>query len=104
MGARPPRAPLFSDENIDNANGWTGNRRSEGEIDAMIAHLGQSVEEVGGKVCSALMDSFFSTSIITRLAHYIGQGNHILVLRSCSDYLPLMYLSYLRYGVQWSEM
>jgi hypothetical protein len=59
LGARPPRAPLLSDENIDNANSWTGYRRSEGEIDAMIAHLGQLVEEVGGKVCSAITDSCF---------------------------------------------
>jgi hypothetical protein len=42
--------------------------------------------------------------MIIRLAHYFGQGNHIPVLQSCSDYLRLMYLSYLRYGVQWLEM
>lgn len=59
LGARPPRAPLFSGENIDNTNSWTGDQRSEGEIDAMIAHLGQLVEEIGGKVCSAVTDSFF---------------------------------------------
>ena len=59
MGTRPPRAPLLSDEDIDNTNGWTGDQRSEGEIDAMIAHLGQLVEEVGGKVCLAVSGSCF---------------------------------------------
>jgi hypothetical protein len=57
LGARPPRAPLFTNEDFDNVNDWTGDRRTEGEIDAKIAHLGQLVEEVGGKVLSAVNGS-----------------------------------------------
>lgn len=53
MGGRPPRAPLFAHEDFDNINDWTGNRRTEAEIDAMIVHIRQLVEEVGGKVLSA---------------------------------------------------
>ncbi|KAH9961331.1 GTP-binding protein 1 [Russula dissimulans] len=54
LGARPPRAPLLANEDLDNANDWTGERRTEIEIDAMIVHLGQLVEEVGGKICILL--------------------------------------------------
>jgi len=54
LGARPPIAPLFSNENLDDADGWTGERRTEVEIDSMIAHLGQLAEELGGKACTLL--------------------------------------------------
>lgn len=47
-------APLFSNENLDDADGWTGERRIEVEIGSMIAHLGQLAEELGGKVLSAV--------------------------------------------------
>jgi hypothetical protein len=72
----------------------------------MMVHLNQSVEEVGGKVCSAVTHPliFFFSLMIIRLVHYFGWGNHILVLQSCFGYLRLMYLSYLKYGVRWSEM
>lgn len=54
LGARPPRAPLFANEDYENANDWTGNQRTDAEIDAMIDHIGQLVEEVGGKVLPAV--------------------------------------------------
>jgi hypothetical protein len=54
LGARPPRAPLFANEDYENVKDWTGNQRTEAEIDAMIDHIGQLVEEVGGKVQSAV--------------------------------------------------
>jgi hypothetical protein len=50
LGARPPTTPLFSGEDLDKADGWTGDRRTEVEVDAMIACLCQLVEDVGGKV------------------------------------------------------
>jgi len=59
LGARPPRAPLLADENLDNVNDWAGERRTEVEIGAMIAHLGRLVEEVGGKVLSVLNGTAF---------------------------------------------
>jgi hypothetical protein len=75
LGARPPRAPLFSDEDLDSADGWTGDRRIEIEIDAMIAHLGQLVEEVGGKVFSQLTDtSFLSWKRLSGLHVITGRG------------------------------
>jgi hypothetical protein len=52
LGVRPPRAPLFGQEDINNADGWVGEERTEAEIDMMTAHLGQLLEEVGGKVLS----------------------------------------------------
>ncbi|KAI0305613.1 P-loop containing nucleoside triphosphate hydrolase protein [Multifurca ochricompacta] len=54
LGSRPPRAPLFADEDLDSNDGWTGERRTETEIDTMIARLGQLVEEVGGKACTLI--------------------------------------------------
>ncbi|KAF8502050.1 GTP-binding protein 1 [Russula emetica] len=54
LGARPPRAPLFANEDYENVNDWSGNQRTEAEIDAMIDHIGQLVEEVGGKACTLL--------------------------------------------------
>jgi hypothetical protein len=61
LGARPPRAPLFANEDYENVNDWSGNQRTEAEIDAMIDHIGQLVEEVGGKVFFAVKanPSFF---------------------------------------------
>jgi hypothetical protein len=52
LGARPPTTPLLSGEDLDKADGWTGDRRTEVEVDAMIARLCQLVEDVGGKVYS----------------------------------------------------
>jgi hypothetical protein len=49
---------LFANEDLDDVNDWTGDRRTEAEIDAMIAHLDQLVEEVGGKVISVVKGSF----------------------------------------------
>jgi hypothetical protein len=57
LGARPPITPLFFDEDLDNADNWTGNRRTEGDVDAMIVRLCQLVEDVGGKVFSSVTDS-----------------------------------------------
>jgi hypothetical protein len=54
LGARPPRTPLFANEDYENVNDWTGNQRTEAEVDAMIDHISQVVEEVGGKVLSAV--------------------------------------------------
>ncbi|KAH9002118.1 GTP-binding protein 1 [Lactarius hatsudake] len=51
IGARPPRAPLFTNEDLDSADGWTGEGRTEAEVDTMIDHIDQLVEEVGGKAC-----------------------------------------------------
>ena len=59
LGARPPRAPLFAHEDIDNADGWAGEERTEAEIDIMLAHLSQLVDEVGGKVHSSVNDRAF---------------------------------------------
>ena len=50
IGACPPRAPLYANENLDSADGWTGDERTEAEIDTMIERVVQLVEEVGGKV------------------------------------------------------
>jgi hypothetical protein len=50
IGARPPRAPLYANEGFDSADGWTGDERTEAEIDIMIDRTVQLVEEVGGKV------------------------------------------------------
>jgi hypothetical protein len=50
IGARPPRAPLYASEDLDSADGWTGDERTESEIDIMIDRTVQLVEEVGGKV------------------------------------------------------
>ncbi|KAH9978747.1 P-loop containing nucleoside triphosphate hydrolase protein [Lactifluus volemus] len=49
LGARPPSAPLFANEDINNADGWAGDERTEAEIDMMTTRLSQLVEEVGGK-------------------------------------------------------
>ncbi|KAH9047892.1 GTP-binding protein 1 [Lactarius hengduanensis] len=51
IGARPPRAPLFTNEDLDSADGWTGEGRTEAEVDTMIDRIDQLVEEVGGKAC-----------------------------------------------------
>ncbi|KAN0133983.1 P-loop containing nucleoside triphosphate hydrolase protein [Lactarius tabidus] len=51
IGARPPRAPLYASKDLDNADGWTGDERTESEIDIMIDRTVQLVEEVGGKAC-----------------------------------------------------
>ncbi|KAH9998517.1 P-loop containing nucleoside triphosphate hydrolase protein [Russula compacta] len=56
LGARPRRAPLTANEDLYNVDGWTGNQKTEAEIDSMIAHLGQLVEEVGGKACTLLRE------------------------------------------------
>ena len=50
IGARPPRPSLFANEDLDSADGWTGEKRTEAEIDTMIDRVEQLVEEVGGKV------------------------------------------------------
>ncbi len=50
IGACPPRASLFANEDLDGADGWTGEERTEAEVDIMIDRIGQLVEEVGGKV------------------------------------------------------
>ena len=50
LGARPPTISILSDGDLDKADGWTGCRRTEDEVDAMIARLCQLVEDVGGKV------------------------------------------------------
>ncbi|KAI9442243.1 GTP-binding protein 1 [Lactarius indigo] len=65
IGARPPRAPLFANEDLDSADGWTGEERTEAEVDTMIDNVGQLVEEVGGKVHFQY----------TRLASYSAPGN-----------------------------
>ena len=52
IGSRPPRAPLYANEDLDNADGWTGEERTEAEMDTMIDRIVQLVEEVGGKVHS----------------------------------------------------
>ena len=52
IGSRPPRAPLYANEDLDSADGWTGRERTEAEIDTMIDRIVQVVEEVGGKVHS----------------------------------------------------
>lgn len=49
IGARPPRATLYANEDLDNADGWTGDERTEAEVDTMIDRTAQLVEEVGGK-------------------------------------------------------
>jgi hypothetical protein len=52
LGARPPSAPLFANEDINNADGWAGDERTETEVEVMTTRLSQLVEEVGGKVQS----------------------------------------------------
>lgn len=52
IGSRPPRAPLYANEDLNSADGWTGEERTEAEIDIMIERTVQLVEEVGGKVYS----------------------------------------------------
>ncbi|KAI0268718.1 GTP-binding protein 1 [Gloeopeniophorella convolvens] len=51
LGARPPRAPLFANEDLDHADGWVGEDRTDAEIDTMVTNLTQLVEEIGGKAC-----------------------------------------------------
>ncbi|KAI9463659.1 GTP-binding protein 1 [Lactarius psammicola] len=51
IGARPSRTSLFAKEDLDSADGWTGEERTEAEVDTMVDHVGQLVEEVGGKAC-----------------------------------------------------
>lgn len=68
LGVRPPRAPLFAHEDIDNADGWAGEERTAAEIDMMIGHLSQLVDEIGGKVQSAVDDRASSLKPTFRLA------------------------------------
>ena len=50
IGARPPRPSLFANEHLDGADGWTGEERTEAEVNTMIDRIDLLVEEVGGKV------------------------------------------------------
>ncbi len=59
------RAPLFANEVLDTADGWTGEERIEAEIDTMIERIGQLVEEVGGKVHFLYSRSSSSQALIS---------------------------------------
>ncbi|KAI0319165.1 P-loop containing nucleoside triphosphate hydrolase protein [Amylostereum chailletii] len=49
VGAQPPRDKLFANEALDDADGWLGPDRTEGEVQALKESLRRAVEEVGGK-------------------------------------------------------
>ena len=105
IGARPPRAPLYANENLDSADGWTGDERTEAEIDTMIERVVQLVEEVGGKVFLAFEMLFRSVIDITfRLVSYSELGSLTPELLFCYDYLRPTCLSHQRYDVRWLAM
>ena len=105
IGARPPRAPLYANENLDSADGWTGDERTEAEIDTMIERVVQLVEEVGGKVLLAFEILFRSgIDLIFRLVSYFALGILTPELLFCYDYLRPTCLSHQRYDVRWLAM
>ncbi|KAI0063582.1 GTP-binding protein 1 [Artomyces pyxidatus] len=51
LGAQPPRDILFSNDSIDDADGWIGVERTEDQVESLRANITRAVEDLGGKVC-----------------------------------------------------
>ncbi|KAJ7647327.1 GTP-binding protein 1 [Roridomyces roridus] len=49
IGLQPPHSKLFAGELTDDADGWSGVSRSDGELDAIHQGITAIVEEIGGK-------------------------------------------------------
>ncbi|KAJ7579139.1 GTP-binding protein 1 [Mycena floridula] len=70
IGAQPPHNLLFLGELADDADGWAGIERKTEEIEILVQHITNVVEEVGGKTCvlyEAKSGKHPRTSLLLRL-------------------------------------
>jgi len=52
IGQQPPHAKLFSNELSDDCDGWSGVPRTPDDIDRLRTAIIETLEEIGGKVCT----------------------------------------------------
>lgn len=51
LGAQPPAAKLLDRSLTDEMDGWTGQERTQEDIEFLQTKFTEAVEEIGGKVC-----------------------------------------------------
>ena len=93
---RPPRPSLFANEDLDGADGWTGEERTEAEVNTVIDRINLLVEEGHVRSTCVFWDG-------PGVAGYITVFGHSRTLFPPSLYLPPYHALAARYSFSYTR-